>query len=350
MEVKGSGILWAFAVIVAASTIVGCGSGASRQLSAPTSSSTTAKIVPSGPALGAWWDAQGKGLRVVSGVPGAAIESAPTYANGAYVSASICIRKNFALLMSASGALDAATLPQGEPVTIAHVAAPNATISFSPSCNSVLVYTPAQTQALLIQGLPADAKTSNVALPAGTSTAIVADSGALLTAALAQDGSIAVVAFSSNGMPQPVTMLSKFGGMAFQPEVDSAVLADAGANIIIEASHVTGAINLAQIAAQRDGVAQPVAVGTSLDGRWIAVANSKDGSILRLDLSAQIAPSRTLCKCLPTKLEPLAGNFAFRINEPDTGTVWAFDGGAASSRIVFLPASQSVASAQGASR
>jgi hypothetical protein len=155
----------------------------------------------------------------------------------------------------------------------------------------------------------------------------------------------------ANNVPQLVATLSRLGGMAFVPGADSAVIADAGANTVIEAAHVTGAISVAQIASEKDGTAKPDAVGISADGRWAAVANSKDGSVLRIDLSGQSAVSRTVCSCSPTELQPLAGNFAFRLNEPGTGTVWAFDGGGSvAPRMVFLPAEQPAAATQGAQR
>ena len=350
MEVKVSKVLRVHAAFAVALFVFGCGSNTSRQVSPPTGTSQASPTAPSGPSLASWWDTQSKGLRVVYGVPGASIQAATTYANDSYTGAATCMRKNLALFTSAAGNLDAASLPVGEPMTVAQGAAPNATLAFSPSCNAALAYTPAGTQGLLIQGLAANPKTGSVTLPSGTLAAIVADSGTILTASPAKDGSVALQSIAFGGAPQSVTTLSTLGGMAFLPGADSAIVADSAANTVIEASRVTGALSLTQIAASQDGVGKPTAIGISADARWVAVANGKDGSVLRLDLASQTSPSRTICNCSPTKLEPLAGNFAFRLNDPGTGTVWAFDGAQATPRIVFLPAAQSTAATQGAMR
>lgn len=352
MELRGARLLQTLAVVAAALTVAGCGSDSSRQMAPPPGNTPTSsnQKVTTGPMLAAWWDAESKGLRVVYGVPGAGIEGPPTFTEGSYTGAAACLRKGIALFTSSSGVVDEANLPQGEPVTIGRGIAPIAMIAFSPSCNAALVYAPGRTQAQLVQGLPGNAKTTNVTLPAGSSAAIVADSGAVLTASAAKDGSIAVNVVAANGAPQPVTALSRLGGMAFVPGADSAVIADAGANTVIEAAHVSGALSVTQVASEKDGVAKPAAVGVSADGHWAAIANSKNGSVLRLDLSGQSAVSRTVCNCSPTELQPLAGNFAFRLNEPGTGTVWAFDGGAATPRIVFLPAEQPTMATKGAQR
>src|ERR1035441_5454188 len=63
------------------------------------------KGVASAPALGAWWDAGAGGLRTVYGVAGAAYQAAPTYADGTYNGAKVCMRKSIALLTTSTGAL-----------------------------------------------------------------------------------------------------------------------------------------------------------------------------------------------------------------------------------------------------
>jgi hypothetical protein len=75
---------------------------------------------------------------------------------------------------------------------------------------------------------------------------------------------------------QPVGVLGKFGGMAFLPGADTALLADASANTVVEASHLTGTITLTPLAAAADGVSQPMAVAISADGQLAAVAKQLD--------------------------------------------------------------------------
>jgi len=351
MSQKPLRILWISGLALAAMCVAACGSHPSA--STPPSSGSTATAssqAASGPMLGAWWDSDRKGIRAIYGVPGAAQQGPPTYADGTYNGAAVCARSSVAILNSSSGEMYLAHLPLGRPTVIATNGVPSPTIAFSPSCGALIAYTRGGSRALLIQGLLSVPKVSTVDLPAGVFNAQVSDAGEILAAVPATDGSAAIkVLAPGSATSQPVTVVSRFGGMAFLPGSDSAVVADAAANTVLEASHLTGNVSLAQVAGEGDGVANPVAIAVSADDRWVTVANGKGSSVLRLDLTGQTSPLRALCRCSPTELEPLAGNLALRITEPGSGTVWAFDGNGPAPRIVFLPA-EPLTAGQGARR
>lgn len=351
MSRKPLRIPWISGLAVAAVCVAACGSNPPTSTTHPPGTTTTASNqAASGPMLGAWWDSDRKGLRATYGVLGAAQQGPPAYADGTYSGAAVCGRKSFAILTSPSGEMSFAHLPLGRPSVIATNGPPSPAIAFSPSCATLIAYAHGSSKALLIQGLPSAPKVAAVTLPAGLEDVRVSDAGAILVAVPATDGATAIkVLAPGSATAQPVTVLSRFGGMAFLPGSDSAVLADAAANTVLEASHLTGNLSLAQIAGESDGVANPVAAAASADGRWVAVANSNGSSVLRLDLAGQTAPLRALCRCTPTELDPLAGNLAFRITEPGSGTVWAFDGNGPEPRIVFLPA-EPLSTGQGARR
>ncbi|HEX4322355.1 MAG TPA: hypothetical protein VHZ52_15695 [Acidobacteriaceae bacterium] len=295
----------------------------------------------SGPLLGAWWDSNHKGLRTVYGVAGAAHQGAPAFSDGPYSGGAACMRKNLALLTAQSGAVYSVALPQGQPVEVSSNGIPKASIVFSPSCTTSLMYVPGGSTALLVQGLLSTPTATSVTFPAGNTAAAVADSGSILVAVSTANGasSIQLLTSGTNSL-LPVSVLAKFGGMTFLPDVDAALLADASANTVVEASHLTSSISLTPLAAAADGVSQPMAVAVSADGQLAAIANNNGASVLRLDLSGKSAPMKTICHCSPTELEPLAGNFAFRLNEPGSGTVWAFDGNNTLPRVVFIPTDQ----------
>jgi len=342
--------LWLAELAAAAVFVAACGSNPPLSTTAPPSSPGSANnLAASGPILSAWWDADRKGLRAIYGVLGAAQQGPPTYEDGTFSNAAVCARKSIALLMTPSGAISLAKLPNGRPVAIANSGLSRATIVFSPSCAISLAFVPGGSKALLVRGLLSVPKVSQVALPAGVSAAAIADTGAILVDVPGSQGSAAIKSLAGTGANvQPVTLLSRFGGMAFLPGMDSAVVADAAANAVFEASHLAGNLSVEQIAGESDGVAEPAAIAASADGRWVAVANSKGSSVLRLDLTGQTAPLPTACHCSPGELEPLAGNFAFRLTEPGSGTVWAFDGNGSAPRVVFLPSEQPATAAQGA--
>jgi hypothetical protein len=311
---------------------------------------TASSNAASGPLLGAWWDASHAGLRTVYGVVGAAYQGASRFNDGSYSGGAACMQKNLALLTTPSGAVFSVALPQGEPQAVSSNGIPKASIVFSPSCTTSLIYVPGGSAALLVQGLLSNPTATPVSFPTGNSAAAVADSGSILVAVSAANGASSIQLLASGtGSFQPVRVLGKFGGMAFLPNADTALLADASANTVVEASHLTGTISLTPVAAAVDGVSQPMAVAISADGQMAAIANSNGSSVLRLDLSGKSAPIKTICHCSPTELVPLAGNFAFRLNEPGSGTVWAFDGNGSLPRVIFIPTDQAATTGHGGS-
>jgi len=351
MRQKTYSVLRAILFAAGALHLAACASAPTSTPTSPTGGTplSASNTATSGPLLAAWWDSTHKGLRTVSGVLGAAIQGAPTFNDGSYNGASACIRKNIALLSNTSGSLFSVSLPQGTPVAIASNSNPKALIVFSPSCTSALVYASGTSAALLVRGLPSAATVTSVTLSTGTSSAVVGDSGSILTAVSVAGGTaIQLLAIGTN-VAQPVTVLGKFGGMGFVPGVDTALLADASANTVVEATSLTSNMSLTSLAGAADGVSNPAAIAISADGRFAAIANAKGSSVLRMDLSGQSAPVKTVCQCSPTELEPLAGNFAFRLNEPGSGTVWAFDGNGLQPRVLFIPSDQAVNTSQAAS-
>jgi hypothetical protein len=336
-------IVWRLGPALIVLGMTACGSTSGSPGKSPSTMPAT-ETVATGPLLGAWWDASSGGLRAVYGVAGAAWQAKATYNDGTYATATVCMRQRIALLATNRGALFLTGLPQGVPVAVGNEASPQAQIVFSPSCSAALAYSPGQSAALLLEGLPAAPHTGSVALPAGTATAAVADSGSVL-AMVPQNGGGAAIDFVASGTAatRAVTAVTRFGGMAFLPGADTALVADAGASTVIEAAQVSGNASLTHIAGPADGLAGPIALAVSSDGHRAAIANQKDSSIVRIDLTGQVPAARAVCHCTPTTLVALAGNLAFRVNATGAGTVWAYDGDAVNPRFVFLPAEQSAA-------
>ena len=341
--------LWSLAVSLLALQIAGCGSTPiSRSAGNPAGTTNT---IASGPILGSWWDSSAGGLRTVYGVAGAAYQGPPVYNDGEYAGAAVCMRANIALLTTASGALYLTNVRQGTPTLVTNQGIPNGQTVFSPSCASALSYRPGTAGALLIHGLLSVSRTTvPLVLPITATSAAVSDAGSIVVSAPGANGS-ASIQFLASGSDtfQPIAQLSKFGGMAFLPSAETALLADAGKNTVVEASQMSTDPTLTQIAGGSSGIAHPVAVAASADGHAAAVAN-QDGSILRIDLSGDSAAVHTTCSCSPTELQPVAGNLSFRLNEAGTGTVWAYDGDAFRPRVVFIPTDQVATRASSAAK
>ena len=332
-------LLSALAFSVAPFVLASCGSTTRPPITGPSGSPGAQTTAATGPLLGAWWDPQAAGLRLVYGVPGAAVEGPAIDNDGTYSGASACVRGRIAVLTTSAGGLFLGALPQGLPssLTIEKISKPQ--IVFSPSCTAALAFSSDGSGGMLLQGLLSRTRCQPHLVSEPISAAAVADDGSLLTASQSANGT-ATVQFLTAGSStaRPVTTLSKLGALAFLPGAESAMLADAGANTVIEASQLSGNMNLVSVAGPSDGVAHPFAIGTSADGHWAVVANQGSTTLVRIDLSGQSAAARTICRCLPTMLEPLAGNLAFRVSPPGVGTVWAYDGSGSLPRLAFLPA------------
>lgn len=336
--------------LLVALSVAGCGSaGSSLQVQpqpAPTANASTRMSLP---ILDAWWDSASAGLRVEYGVPGAAWQGPSLYNDGVYSGAAACARKGIALLTAASGAVSLVKLPQGVPQIVAPARIPKAQIVFSPSCAAALMYGSGGGSALLVQGLLTAPRSTTLTLPGNSVAVAVSDSGAILASVPQPDGSAAIQLIASGGANcQSVAVVSKFGGMTFMPGSDAALFADAGSNTLTESSGACGKTSLVQIAGAADGISQPVAVGISADGRTAAVANGVGSNIVRVDLSHQLPSVLAPCQCSPAELKPLGNRAGFRLNEPGSGVVWAFDGDSAKPRTVFLPAAQPVIAVGGA--
>ncbi len=341
----------AFGLLVAALSVAGCGTASSPVANQnPLNPGAATSAIATGPVLGAWWDTGIAGLRTVYGVPGAAYQGQPTFNNGTWSGAAVCMRQQIALLTTSGGALYQADVPQGQPALVASLGPPRAQVVFSPSCNVALAWAPGNSSALVVQSLLSTPQVSSVSLPASASAAAVADSGSILISARQADGAAAVQFLAAGSSSfRPVLTLSKLGGMAFLPGTDTALLADQAAGTVVEASQMSAGLSITHIAGPRDGVAQPVALAVSADGHTAAVANQTGSTVVRIDLTGQSPAVPTICPCSPTELQPLAGNLLFRVNDAAAGTVWAWDGDAPTPRFVFLPSPPLItASSQGA--
>jgi hypothetical protein len=291
-------------------------------------------------------------LRLVYGVPGAAVEGPAIDNDGTYSGASACVRGRIAVLTSSAGGLFLGALPQGLPSSPTSEKISKPQIVFSPSCTAALAFSSDGSSGVFLQGLLSAPAAKPILFPEPISAAAVADDGSLLTASQGASGTATVQFFAAgSSTARPVTTLAKLGALAFLPGVESAVLADAGANTIIEANQLSGNVNLVSVAGPSDGITHPFAIRTSVDGHWAVVANQGSATLVRIDLYGQSPATRTFCRCIPTMLEPLAGNLAFRVNPPGVGTVWAYDGSGSAPRLAFLPADDaSIATAQGVRR
>jgi hypothetical protein len=331
--------LLAYAIACLLFGLAGCATQSPMPSTGSSSTTAVANTVTSGPTLGYAWDKASGGLRPIVGLPGAAYLGAPVFSSGTYSTGIACAQKKLALLTGGKGEIYVVNLPAGNPVELTGQLSAKQQIVFSPGCVNALVYAADTSTVFLLQGVSTAPTVKTVQLASSRSVvgAAVADSGAILVASSQSGGGVSVDGVRADGSSAPsIASLSGYGGLAFLPNVDNALIVDAAKNILWLQSGLVNGTGLTQIAAAGDGLTQPSAVGSSADSRYAIVLNNQS-SILRIDISKKSAPVSVACNCSPSELVPLSGNLVFRLNEVGVDTLWAFDGDAPSSRVVFIP-------------
>ena len=187
----------------------------------------------------------------------------------------------------------------------------------------------------LISGLPTAPRISaRLYLSAGqTPTAFaVSDNGETLLAGVG--GSVYWV--SPSGEVPILRGLHKIVSISLDSS-GTALVADGIGNEIYRLRNVTGAVETDIVAGSKEGIAAPVAVALSHDGKRAFVANGKSGVISIFDLHTKSETAKLSCGCTPTGLDRLAGEDVFRLTEPSNGPMWVLESAAHQSRIVFVP-------------
>jgi len=123
--------------------------------------------------------------------------------------------------------------------------------------------------------------------------------------------------------------------VAFAPaNHDAAVLDSAGAGAVLFRD-LAGASVQTILAPPDDGLASPVGLAFSTDGRKLFLASASAKSLAAFDLQTGDRTAFT-CNCAPTGLVSMGR--LLRLNELGADPLWLFDYGADTPRIVFVPA------------
>jgi hypothetical protein len=322
---------------------VGCGTsiGSPSTAANPTSNfSTTAPI--SEPLIGYVWDQSAAGLRPIFGVSAAASMGAPLYAGGSYNGAFVSLLRHYALLANKDGQIALTILPNGEPKKLLDRLSSKQQVAVSPSGKAALIYAPDLSRLTLIQGLPSapSLQTINLSGSIAPAKAVVGDTGLILIEITQADGTSTVTSITPSGTAATIATAGLLGGLAFLPHSTSALIADTAQNVLLLATGLGESPSISRLAGPADGVARPMAVAASSDGRWALVANRQGSTVVKVDLTHRAPISHAQCNCSPTILLSLAGNSVFLLTPPGTGPLSLFDGDAPQPRILLMPGVQ----------
>lgn len=291
-----------------------------------------------GPRLGYVFDHASKSIRPILGIPGAATM-------GQALESGLDLRK-----IAISPAQDYVLATEGEHnqvVMLATSQTPMASVlvqgadrgpdqlAISAGGKAAALFYKGSNHVQLISGLPGAPKISaRLYLSTGQtpSALAVSDDGQTLLAGVA--GTVYWV--SPSGEVPILKGLQKITSISLDSN-QNAIVADAVGNQIYRLRNVTGAVESDVVAGPKEGVAAPVAVAVSHDGKRAFVANGKSGIIAVFDLQAKTETGKLSCGCTLTGLDRLAGEDVFRLTEPTTGPMWVLEVSALQSRIVFVP-------------
>jgi hypothetical protein len=294
-----------------------------------------------GPSAGYVFDPNGKALRQVRGIPGAALLSEPLDLRMTLTDAAVSPRGDLAIAIDADGAAHLFKLNGGAATerAVPNLMASAASVIFSPSGAAAALYRPGSVQVL--KGLPdAPEVATTLAVPSmGSVAAEAAAMGRMRqpaheTIAISDDA--AYVLFARSG---EVDLLSVAGG------VRKLVDGHAGAMVAFAAGNHDAAIaaggvvtlyeDIAGASTRRDfpGAGLSGGLAFSADGARILLAGPR--SVVVIDRTTGI---RSLVECdfKPTGITAMGA--MFRLNEPGSGPLWLLDGGAPEPKLIFVPA------------
>jgi hypothetical protein len=297
----------------------------------------------SGSALGFVFDPQGHALRPLLGIPGASIFGKTVGLSVDLAEAIVAPAGDHALAITRDSELveirQIGSVPAVRPVL--RTKSVIDVMRLSPMGGEAILYRRAANTYQLVTNLPGvPVAGPEFDLPAshGSLTALaLADGGRAALAGFSDGESGAIYLLSSTGQPALVSAVRHPSSITFLSHSHDALIADKTEDKIYLLRNVTGNVATLLIADKGEGVAGPVAVEASRDGKQIFAANARSRTVLTVELEngAHVLHS---CHCVPTTLSHLKGNALYRITEPSKGPIWLFDGDAPHPRVVFVPA------------
>ncbi len=303
-----------------------------------------------GPMLGYVLDSRAQALRPIQGIPGAATLGAPVDLGFPVLRAAVSSRGDFALVVRAED--QALWLARLEPGGVAVAAVPGALanaerIAFNITDRAAAVYAAGRLQ--LLRGLPLN--------PEAGAIVNVSSLGAVTVLALDSEASTALLAVSDGlqgglyRVPLPevgdagqtveaqarlVAHLAAPTAVALVRQERDAVVSDAGWNRILLIQNWSGEAAVMTLAGEGQGIARPVGVEVSADGRLVFAANAASATVAVVELETGAVDLKPALEATPTRLERLQGRVTFLLNEPGEEPLLVLDN-AEKAQIYFVP-------------
>lgn len=285
------------------------------------------------PLLGYIFDAVGKSIRPLSGIPGAASLESALAVPSKLEHASISPNRKFALaetkdsnhllLVTWTGTTAFLSELEGAPSSAEQIA-------FAASGSTAAIWNHDSGKIQVWKGLP-DQPSLYREIEATELTALgVSDDGDAVAAASADIGLI----LAGSGK---TLAAGNFSGLAFLPGTHDLAAAEQSIDQILLIRRVDSDADTVQLASNQDGVSQPIAVAFSSDSRKLLVANLRGQSVLSIDMESR-AVIVTPCDCEAEGLYREQGNAVFRLTNGSQDMIALFDGDSEAPRVLLIPA------------
>jgi hypothetical protein len=223
-------------------------------------------------------------------------------------------------------------------------------VVLSPSGTAAALYHSGAKTVQIISGLPrrprAGKELDISTLPDSPSALAVSDDARFVVAVSNSHNSGEIFLIDAGASTRQVFKGVHISAVAFMGATHDVLVADDVTSSIHIVYAVASSAATIPIAGPENGVAGPVAAGSSPDRGRVFVVNSRPASVVVLDLKNHTA-AKYLCHCAPADLMPLNGRATFVFSHPVDGPLWVFDGDAQQPRVVFVPAPGAAKRAQG---
>jgi hypothetical protein len=291
------------------------------------------------PVLGFVLDQSG-GLRPVVGLTGSASVGAPLNLGFSVVQAAMPPSHDYILAMTSNSAWPVLLQVSGNTITVRHLAFPGAgidSVAISPTGAVAGLFSASQARIYIFGNLAQ----SPVLLGAFDTSAVgkisafgINDDGSTVLAGGSRPNAGSLYLISSGQAPRVIGSIQHPAAIQFLRSSTDAIVADDVDNKIyqVTSGQLTG------IASSNDGIATPVGIGVSNDNQRAFIANAGSSAVTTLSLNGGAAQSLP-CNCAVTGIQATSADSVFEVTAFSGSPISLFDGGSATSRMIFVPVS-----------
>ena len=164
------------------------------------------------------------------------------------------------------------------------------------------------------------------------STFGISDDGNTVLAAGSSPNTGSLYVINVGQQPRLIGSIQHPSAIQFLRNSGNAVVADDADNKVYQLTNG----QLVVLASSNDGIATPEGLGISNDNQKIFVANIGSSAVTTLSLNGAAAQSMP-CNCALIGIQPTSADSVFAVTAFTGGPISLFDGGSATSRMLFVP-------------